>query len=80
MLAKNENQLDQIYDEIKSNSETNPLIVGCDLNTLDENKAQEIANVISRDYGHLDALINNAAILEKCLQFKTMIYKLGKRY
>ena len=30
-----------------------------------ENKAQEIANVISRDYGHLDALINNAAILEK---------------
>ena len=65
MLAKNENQLDQIYDEIKSNSETNPLIVGCDLNTLDENKAQEIANVISRDYGHLDALINNAAILEK---------------
>ena len=65
MLAKNENRLDQIYDEIKSNSETNPLIVGCDLNTLDENKAQEIANVISRDYGHLDALINNAAILEK---------------
>ena len=65
MLAKNEYLLDQIYDEIKSNSETNPLIVGCDLNTLDENKAQEIANVISRDYGHLDALINNAAILEK---------------
>ena len=65
MLAKNENQLDQIYDEIKSNSETNPLIVGCDLNTLDENKAQEIANVISRDYGHLDALINNAAISPK---------------
>ena len=65
MLAKNENLLDQIYDEIKSNSETNPLIVGCDLNALDENKAQEIANVVSRDYGHLDALINNAAILEK---------------
>ena len=65
MLAKNENRLDQIYDEIKTNGETNPLIIKCDLNTLDENKAQEIANVISRDYGHLDALINNAAILEK---------------
>ena len=65
MLAKNENRLDQIYDEIKSNSETNPLIIGCDLNTLDENRAQEIANVISKDYGRLDALINNAAILEK---------------
>tara|TARA_B100000287_G_scaffold39417_1_gene35974 strand:+ start:226 stop:975 length:750 start_codon:yes stop_codon:yes gene_type:complete len=65
MLAKNENRLDQIYDEIKNNSETNPLIVGCDLSTLDENKAQEIANVISKDYGRLDALINNAAILEK---------------
>jgi len=65
MLAKNENRLDQIYDEIKSNSETNPLIIGCDLNTLDENRAQEIANVISKDYGRLDALVNNAAILEK---------------
>ena len=65
MLAKNENRLDQIYDEIKTNGETNPLIIKCDLNTLDENKAQEIANVISRDYGHLDALINNAAILER---------------
>jgi len=65
MLAKNENRLNQIYDEIKTNGETNPLIIKCDLNTLDENKAQEIANVISRDYGHLDALINNAAILEK---------------
>ena len=65
MLAKNENRLDQIYDEIKNNSETNPLIVECDLSTLDENKAQEIANVISKDYGRLDALINNAAILEK---------------
>ena len=65
MLAKNENRLNQIYDEIKTNGETNPLIIKCDLNTLDENKAQEIANVISRYYGHLDALINNAAILEK---------------
>ena len=66
MLAKNEKQLDQIYDEIKANdSKTHPLIVGCDLNTLDENKAQEIANIISKDYRHLDALINNAGILEK---------------
>ena len=70
MLAKNDKRLDQIYDEIKSNSKTNPLIVGCDLNALDENKAQEIANVISKDYGHLDALINNAAILEKMSSIK----------
>ena len=66
MLAKNERQLDQIYDEIKANdNETYPLIIGCDLNTLDENRAQEIANIISKDYGYLDALINNAGILEK---------------
>jgi len=70
MLAKNDKRLDQIYDEIKSNSKTNPLIIGCDLNALDENKAQEIANVISKDYGHLDALINNAAILEKMSSIK----------
>tara|TARA_B100000965_G_scaffold95926_1_gene78280 strand:+ start:99 stop:857 length:759 start_codon:yes stop_codon:yes gene_type:complete len=71
MLAKNEGQLDQIYDEIKANdNETHPLIIRCDLNTLDENRAQEIANIISKDYGYLDALINNAGILEKMSSIK----------
>ncbi|MAR94872.1 MAG: polyketide synthase [Gammaproteobacteria bacterium] len=65
MLGKNEKLLDQIYDEIKDTYNTNPLIIASDLNNLDENKAQEVANVIIEEYGYLDALINNASILNK---------------
>ncbi|MAU70061.1 MAG: polyketide synthase [Gammaproteobacteria bacterium] len=65
MLSKNEETLDLIYDEIKEKYKTDPCILKCDLENLDENKAQEIANVISENYDCLDALINNAAILGK---------------
>ena len=41
------------------------MIITCDLNNLDENYCQEIANTIQKTYGNLDALINNAAIVEK---------------
>ena len=41
------------------------MIIACDLNNLDENYCQEIANSIQKTYGNLDALINNAAIVEK---------------
>jgi len=65
LLAKNEDLLDSLYDEIKEKYDTNPMIIGCDLSELEENKAQEIANVISKNYKCLDALINNAGILKK---------------
>ena len=65
MLGKNEELLDQTYDVIKDLYDTNPLIIACDLNNLDENKAEEIASVIFEEYKHLDALINNAGILSK---------------
>jgi NAD(P)-dependent dehydrogenase (short-subunit alcohol dehydrogenase family) len=41
------------------------MIIKCDLNDLDENKAQEIANVLSENISCLDGLIHNAAILGK---------------
>jgi short-subunit dehydrogenase len=60
MLSKNEKKLDAIYDEIKD-----PCILKCNLIDLDENKSKEIANVILENYKNLDAIIHNAAILEK---------------
>ena len=65
MLSKNETALDLIYDEIKKKYGTEPMILKCDLEDLDENKAQEIVNAISENYVSLDALINNAAVLGK---------------
>ena len=65
LLARNEDLLDSLYDEIKEKYNTNPMIIGCDLSRFEEDKAQEIANVVSKDYKCLDALINNASILKK---------------
>ena len=65
LLARNEDLLDSLYDEIKEKYNTNPMIIGCDLSRFEEDKAQEIANVVSKNYKCLDALINNASILKK---------------
>lgn len=63
--GKNEDSLDKIYDEIIQKFNTNPIIVKCDLNALDEGKAQEFANAIQGSYKNLDGIINNAAIIGK---------------
>ena len=65
MLSKNEKALDSIYDEIKEKYNTQPMIIKCDLSDLDENKSQEITNIIAENYSNLDSIIHNAAILEK---------------
>jgi NAD(P)-dependent dehydrogenase (short-subunit alcohol dehydrogenase family) len=41
------------------------MIIGCDLSRFEEDKAQQIANIVSKNYKCLDALINNASILKK---------------
>ena len=65
LIARNEDLLDSLYDEIKEKYNTNPMIIGCDLSQFEEDKAQEIANLVSKNYKCLDALINNASILKK---------------
>ena len=65
LLARDENDLDAVYDEIVHNHKTSPMIIKCDLNQLDESKAQEIVNVLSENISCLDGLIHNAAILGK---------------
>ena len=63
--GRDEKALDKIYDEIIDTTETSPLIIQCDLNDLDENKSQNIANVISENVNILDGIIHNAAIIGK---------------
>jgi len=65
LLARDENDLDAVYDEIVHNHKTSPMIIKCDLNQLDESKSQEIVNVLSENISCLDGLIHNAAILGK---------------
>ena len=65
MLSKNEKALDSVYDEIKKKYNTEPMIIKCDLTDLNEIKSQEITDIIGENYSRLDAIIHNAAILEK---------------
>ena len=65
MLSRNENALDATYDSLKEKYKTDPCILKCDLENLDDKKSQEIANIISNNYKSLDSVIHNAAILEK---------------
>jgi len=65
MLSKNEKALDSVYDEIKEKYNTEPMIIKCDLTDLNEIKSQEITDIIAENYSRLDAIIHNAAILEK---------------
>ena len=61
--GRNEDELDEIYDEIISKYKTDPMIIKCDLNLLDEDKSKEIVEVISKNISCLDGIINNAAII-----------------
>ena len=65
LLAKNEKRLDEIYDDIKENTQSKPLIINCNLEKLDEEKSQEIANVIAKEYNVLDYVIHYL----QCKQF-----------
>ncbi len=61
--GRSEDELDEIYDEIISKYKTDPMIIKCDLNLLDEDKSKEIVEVISKNISCLDGIINNAAII-----------------
>ena len=63
--GRNEDALDQLYDEIIEKYNTNPMIIKCDLNELNEEKSQEIAALIEENTTGLDGIINNAAEIGK---------------
>lgn len=65
MLSKDESMLDSIYDEIVNKYKTDPCILKCDLENLNEDGASEIKKIICENYESIDAVIFNAAILEK---------------
>ena len=75
LLAQNEKRLDEIYDDIKENTQSEPLIINCNLEKLDEEKSQEIANVIAKEYNVLDYVIHNAATVEKMTNIENISLK-----
>lgn len=65
LLGKNENELNEVYDQIKTKYNTNPMVILSDLADLDETSAQNLQNEIFKNYSCVDGLINNASIVGK---------------
>ncbi len=62
ILGKDEEKLDELYDEISIHGGKN-LIIKSDLKELDEKGAIQISDEIKKYYENIDGLIHNAAIL-----------------
>ena len=62
ILGKDEEKLDELYDEISIYGGKN-LIIKSDLKELDEKGAIQISDEIKKYYENIDGLIHNAAIL-----------------
>ena len=65
LLGRNEESLDNVYDEIITTTSTKPLIIKCDLSNIDINSAKQISDEIMGVYGRLDGVVFNAAKLGK---------------
>ena len=65
LLARDEDNLNSIYDEIEAAGLPLPAVVPFDLNNHDEAAYIELARVIDETFGQLDGLLHNASLLGK---------------
>lgn len=63
LLGKTESKLESVYDEIETKKYPQPSLCTFDLNTNDPASYKALAAVIEKDFGRLDGLLHNAAIL-----------------
>ena len=64
LLGRNEERLDQVYDQLdSSHTSQKHLILQADLNLLNTESAHEILEAINQEFNSLDGIIHNAAIL-----------------
>ena len=64
LLGRNEERLDQVYDQLdSSHTSQKHLILQADLNLLSTESAHEILEAINQEFNSLDGIIHNAAIL-----------------
>lgn len=63
LIARNQEKLEAVYDEIENSTQTRPIIFPYDLNTLNPDIAREMAYAIEQEYGRLDGVLFNASAL-----------------
>lgn len=63
LLGRTREKLETVFDWIESHTETQPVIVPCDLKTLDAAQVEALADNIRETYGVLHGLVHNASLL-----------------
>lgn len=63
LLGKTQAKLEAVYDEIEELGLPEPAILPMDLEKASFAQMQELAGLIEKEFGHLDGVLHNAAIL-----------------
>lgn len=63
LLSRSIKKLDKLYEEIKSAGYLEPLLLPMNLSTANPDHYQEVAEAIENQFGRLDGLLHNAAML-----------------
>ncbi|MBF7729505.1 YciK family oxidoreductase [Pseudomonas sp. N040] len=63
LLGKTEESLNQVYDQIESAGHPQPAVIPFNLETALAHQYDELAAMVENEFGRLDGLLHNAAIL-----------------
>ncbi|RRU70444.1 YciK family oxidoreductase [Stutzerimonas kunmingensis] len=63
LLGKNEDNLNRVYDDIEAAGHPRPAVIPFNLETALPHQYDELAAMIEREFGQLDGLLHNAAIV-----------------
>ncbi len=63
LLARDQNKLAQVYDGIEELNAPQPAMIPLDLAIAGPEQYQMLAGMIEREFGHLDGILHNAALL-----------------
>ena len=63
LLGRTKEKLEKVYDQICETGAREPAIVDKDLTTLDEATSELLRKTIESNYGKIDVLLHNAAVL-----------------
>ena len=63
LLGKNEDNLNEVYDQIEAAGHPQPVVIPFNLETALPHQYDELAATIEAEFGRLDGLLHNAAII-----------------
>ena len=63
LLGRTRSKLENVFDWIAEHTDTEAVIVPCDLNAFGDENAAALSNAIGESFGRLDGLLHNASLL-----------------